>query len=278
MLALLRTNAWGFAVRISKFGLEPRVKTRNENCASHGEYERRLVEAFDGASKVIGCPNCYWEHINTADENSPEHADAVALKRWEATNAALFATGIAQRFRSCSLDNYRTDIDGQAVALNVCKKYVSQFEENFAAGRCLLMLGNFGNGKTHLGCSILKAVVIQFGVTGLYAPAPDIIAAIKATFSKGSSDTEQDLMVELSSVGLLLIDELGAQGGTEFERNSLHTIIDMRYRKMLPTIITSNLPSAELSTYIGDRALDRLRENGGHAIVFDWESARGGDQ
>jgi DNA replication protein DnaC len=271
-------NVWGCAVRTSKFGLEPRVKTRNDHCEAHGQYDRRLVEAFDGASKVIGCPNCYWESIHTSDDKSQDHIDAVALKRWEATNASLFATGIAQRFRACSLDNYRTDIDGQAVALDLCRAYVNQFEENFAAGRCLLMLGNFGNGKTHLGCSILKAVVTQYGAHGLYAPAPDIISAIKATFNKGSADTEQEIMAELSSVDLLLIDELGAQGGTEFERNSLHTIIDMRYRKMLPTIITSNLPSAELSTYIGDRALDRLRENGGHAIVFDWESSRGGDQ
>ena len=85
-------------------------------------------------------------------------------------------------------------------------------------------------------------------------------------------------VTELTKVDLLLIDELGAQGGTEFERQSLHQIIDTRYRNMRPTIVTSNLPSGKLSAYIGDRALDRLRENGGQAITFDWESSRGGEQ
>ncbi|MCY1283278.1 DNA replication protein DnaC [compost metagenome] len=115
----------------------------------------------------------------------------------------------------------------------------------------------------------------RYGASALYAPAPDIIAAIKASFGRDSKASEASIMAELAKVDLLLIDELGAQGGTEFERQSLHQIIDTRYRNMLPTIITSNLPGGELSAYIGDRALDRLRENGGQAVAFDWESARG---
>lgn len=262
-------------MQISKFGAQPRVKTRMVVCEHHAEHDRKLVESFSGESRAIGCPNCYWEDLHTADVSSPAHTEALALSRWEALNTALFSTGIPKRFRHCSFENYRAKLDGQRLALDVCRAYVDQFEENLAAGRCLLMLGNFGNGKTHLGCAVLIAAVSRFGVTALYAPAPDIISAIKATFSKTSTDTEQEIMADLSTVDLLLIDELGAQSGTEFERHSLHTIIDSRYRKMLPTIITSNQPASELSAYIGDRALDRLRENGGQAIAFDWESHRG---
>ncbi|WP_040263720.1 ATP-binding protein [Pseudomonas massiliensis] len=264
-------------MRISKFGAQPRVKTRPDNCETHGPFDRKLIEAFDGDNRVLGCPNCHWEALNTAAVDSEAHKQAADLKRWRSLNARLFATGIALRFRPCSLDNYLTRLPGQAQALAVCQAYVDQFEECLDAGRCLLMLGNFGNGKTHLGCAILKSVVTRYGATALYAPAPDIIAALKASFAKGSEDTEQSILADLSAVDLLLIDELGAQGGTEFERHSLHTIIDTRYRNMLPTIITSNLPSSELSDYIGDRALDRLRQNGGEAIAFTWESHRGGE-
>ncbi len=265
-------------MRISKFGAQPRVKTRVAVCEIHAEHDRKLVEAFDGENRAIGCPNCYWEDLHTADTSSKAHAEALALKRWETLNTALFATGIPQRFRHCSFENYRAKIDGQRLALDLCRAYVDQFEENLSAGRCLLMLGNFGNGKTHLGCAVLASVVSRYGVTALYAPAPDIISAIKATFSKTSSDTEQEILNDLATVDLLLIDELGAQSGTEFERHSLHTIIDSRYRQMLPTIITSNQPAPELAAYIGDRALDRLRENGGQAIAFDWESHRGAEE
>ena len=265
-------------MQISKFGTQPRVKTRIDICPTHGEYDRKVVEAFDGDNLMLTCPRCRWEAINIADTCSAAQTSALASKRREALNAALFATGIAPRFRSCSLGNYLTRLEGQKIAVGTCQAYVDQFEENLAAGRCLLLLGNFGNGKTHLGCAILKEVVTRYGVSALYAPTPDIIAALKASFVRDSCPTEQSILTELTKVDLLLIDELGAQGGTEFERQSLHQIIDTRYRNMLPTIVTSNLPSAKLSAYIGDRALDRLRENGGQAIAFDWESSRGGEQ
>ncbi|MFC0666763.1 ATP-binding protein [Azotobacter chroococcum] len=263
-------------MRISNFGAAPRTKTRADRCPVHGEFDRTLVEAFEGDNRVIGCPRCRFDAIHGQD--GAERTEAVESKRWEIRNAALFATGIAPRFRRCSLENYRASLEGQKLALDTCRAYVDQFEENFAAGRCLLLMGNFGTGKTHLGCSILKAVVTRHCASALYVPAADIIAALKASFGRDAASSEREIFAELAGVDLLLIDELGAQGGTEFERQSLHQIIDTRYRNMLPTIITSNLPSTELAAYIGDRALDRLRENGGQAVVFDWDSARGGDQ
>ncbi|ASN68659.1 hypothetical protein 3S11_36 [uncultured Caudovirales phage] len=265
-------------MQTSKFGSKPRAKSKTELCAAHGEYERKLVEAFEGENRVMSCPRCRWEGLNIAPVDGQAYRDALSEKRWETLNSALFATGIAKRFRDCSLDNYRTPLNGQKTALNACRAYVDQFEENYQSGRSLLLLGNFGNGKTHLGCAILKAVVTRYGVSALYAPAPDIISSIKASFGPDAQTTEQQILAELISVDLLLIDEIGAQGGTEFERNALHHLIDGRYRSQLPTIITSNLPSAELTAYIGDRALDRLRENGGQAVVFDWTSARGADE
>lgn len=259
----------------SKFALSPRVKTRTDLCETHGEYTRKLVEAFSGEPQVVACPRCRWEGIHMADLDSQAHADAVSSKQWEELNGALFATGISPRFRACTLDNYRTPLRAQALALDACRAYVDQFAENLTAGRCLLLLGNFGNGKTHLGCAILKAVVERFNATALYVPAADIIAALKSSFARDAEHSETDIMAELAAVDLLLLDEIGAQGGTEFERQSLHQIIDARYRNQLPSIVTSNLPSKELAAYIGDRALDRLRENGGQAVSFDWESARG---
>ena len=38
--------------------------------------------------------------------------------------------------------------------------------------------------------------------------------------------------------------------------------------------IDSNLGLKDLETFIGSRVMDRLREGGGKAIVFDWQSYR----
>jgi DNA replication protein DnaC len=43
---------------------------------------------------------------------------------------------------------------------------------------------------------------------------------------------------------------------------------------VLPTLVVSNLPASSLGQFIGDRALDRLRQNGGQAVGFSWSSMR----
>jgi DNA replication protein DnaC len=51
-------------------------------------------------------------------------------------------------------------------------------------------------------------------------------------------------------------------------------ILNRRYLDMKPTIMISNLPITELTSFVGDRVVDRMRENNGAVIEFDWESNR----
>jgi hypothetical protein len=39
--------------------------------------------------------------------------------------------------------------------------------------------------------------------------------------------------------------------------------------------VVSNLSMASLKEYVGERVIDRMKENGGKVIIFDWESHRG---
>ncbi|MNV94545.1 DNA replication protein DnaC [compost metagenome] len=87
--------------------------------------------------------------------------------------------------------------------------------------------------------------------------------------------SDRDVLEELASFDLLVIDEIGAQSGSAYELGVLHEVIDRRYQLVLPTVVVSNLVTADLARYIGDRALDRLRQAGGQAIGFNWASARG---
>ena len=42
----------------------------------------------------------------------------------------------------------------------------------------------------------------------------------------------------------------------------------------LPTILLSNLPVEEVTGYLGERVVDRIREDGGRIVRFTWESHR----
>jgi DNA replication protein DnaC len=72
-----------------------------------------------------------------------------------------------------------------------------------------------------------------------------------------------------------VLDEVGVQYGTDAEKQIAFEIINTRYENLRPTIIISNLNAAELTTFIGERVMDRLKENGGRLLVFDWPSHRG---
>ncbi|EPM91289.1 IstB ATP binding domain-containing protein, partial [Pseudomonas syringae pv. actinidiae ICMP 19070] len=132
-------------------------------------------------------------------------------------------------------------------------------------------------GKTHLATAMLQQVIRYFGaqgVCGLYATAGSIIRSIKETFGS-QIKTESQVYADLIAPHLLVIDEMGLQNGTDFERQVLFEVINGRYEQLKPTIIVSNLSITDLKVSMGDRAVDRLRDRGGLVCVFRWPSARG---
>ena len=105
--------------------------------------------------------------------------------------------------------------------------------------------------------------------------AAEIIRVFKRSMARDAGFTEGDVINELASFDLLVIDEVGAQAGTHYELSVLHEVLDRRYNLIRPTVVVSNLNAQSLGQYIGERALDRLRENKALLVGFTWESARG---
>jgi DNA replication protein DnaC len=122
---------------------------------------------------------------------------------------------------------------------------------------------------------MVQAVIREHGAQAVIATAAEIIRVFKSTMDRSAEYSERDVLEELSSFDLLVIDEVGAQSGSTYELGVLHEVIDRRYQLVLPTVVVSNLVTVDLARYIGDRALDRLRQAGGQAIGFNWVSARG---
>ncbi|MBD1553607.1 ATP-binding protein [Pseudomonas typographi] len=266
------------ADQISNFCRQPVVISNDwvtDECPEHGTIVRREVEQFDGTYLHMPCVKCRWEGINREPQNSEKHKAAVASKMAERINAFLIGSGITPRFRDCTLDNYRTDDEPEkARALAECRAYVEHFENNYHKGRSMILSGNIGTGKTHLGSAMVQVVIRQLGARALIASIAEIVRVAKGTMAKGASYTESDVINELANVDLLIIDEVGVQRGSEYELGILHEVLDRRYQLVIPTVVISNLPVDELKAYMGDRALDRLRQGGGKAVGFTWGSER----
>ena len=125
-----------------------------------------------------------------------------------------------------------------------------------------------------MACSIAFEVAEKAGFP-VFISVSEMMREIKSAFNKDSEKTEQELIDHFASVGLLILDELGMDYGTDFNKALLFEVLNRRYEAMLPNILISNLDPAALREYLGERLFDRMRDNGGKMLAFVWESHRG---
>jgi hypothetical protein len=51
-------------------------------------------------------------------------------------------------------------------------------------------------------------------------------------------------------------------------------VFNERYQNLKPTILISNLNAEDFVTAVGNRIADRIKEDGGEVLMFNWESNR----
>ncbi|WP_374349210.1 ATP-binding protein [Chitinimonas sp.] len=230
-----------------------------DQCATHGTFALNFRDEH-GAERwhPAGCPACAAQ------------ADARRL---------LGRAEVGKRFLDCTFDNYLAQTDEQKKALARCRNYAEHFREHHAAGRSMILRGNPGTGKNHLAAAIVLSVLRE-GFTALQSTAYELVTRIKETWGKdaeGREARELEVIRRFASVDLLVIDEVGRQFGKEADQILLFHILDGRYRNGLPTIVISNKTTEEIEQYLTPAGFDRLRQNGGRMVQFNWQSNRGAE-
>lgn len=238
-------------------------------CDEHGQYPQTVNVIF-GREFKTACPQC--QVIAKAEEQERIRAQArqeLALK--------LGSALIPKRFAGKTLSGYLAVSPAQKEALRICTKYADKFPEIAPTGRCLLLLGKPGTGKTHLGVAIAAEIMKKTDATAVYRTLGTVLQEIRSTYSKGSERTESQILSGLIGPSLLILDEIGVSKETpsDFELTTLFSIINGRYEQMRPTVVISNLDAGMLPSAMGERCFDRLREGGAIAVPFEWESQRG---
>ena len=189
--------------------------------------------------------------------------------RWE---RILEDCGIGRRHMYKTLENYDAPTREKQAALLACKTFAEAVENKRAIGG-LLLLGKPGTGKTHLSCGIVNYLASK-QAWGLRRNLRDIFADVKDTYRKDSEDSELEVIESYGRRKVLVIDEVGAFQMSEHEKSIFTSIMDRRYENEVFTVLVSNLDFEGLKTEIGDRNIDRLREDGGKVVLFSWESHR----
>ncbi|HBV89916.1 MAG TPA: DNA replication protein DnaC [Pantoea sp.] len=179
-------------------------------------------------------------------------------------------SGIRELHMNCSFDNYRVENEGQRKALELARQYAAEFDGNIAS---FVFSGRPGTGKNHLAAAIGNDLILR-GKSVLIVTVADLMSSMKGTFSGSSGITEERLIQDLSSVDLLVIDEIGMQSESRYEKVIINQIVDRRSSSKRPTGMLSNLDHAGMNALLGERVMDRMRLGNSLWVRFDWESYR----
>lgn len=166
---------------------------------------------------------------------------------------------IPARFLAGNLDNY--DPTDNAAALLVAEDYVNNFDEHRKTGRGLLMIGKVGRGKTRLATTIAMEIM-QRGHTVKYTSVVSLLDRIKTTYDS-SGVNEFEIMEKLSNCSLLILDDYGKEKASEWAEERIFQIINDRYDKCRPLIITTNIGLGDIVTrypWSGEAVVSRLYE------------------
>lgn len=147
----------------------------------------------------------------------------------------------------------------QCVAL--CKRFASQ------PSGWLVLVGDFGVGKTHLAAAIANQRVAE-GHAALFIVVPDLLDHLRATYSPTSTISYDKRFEEIRRTPLLVLDDLGTQSATPWAREKLYQLFNYRYMARLPTVITLNRIDE-----VEPRLLERMMEmkHVGHGSLIQLE-------
>jgi len=171
-------------------------------------------------------------------------------------------------FREAKFENYRVDKDN-ARNLKLCRRYAEHFDEMLEKNMGLLFWGDVGTGKSYSAACIAN-YLLERRVSVVMTSFIKLLDAMQ-----NFSNDNEALIRKLNRAKLLIIDDLGAERGTDFALENVYNVVDSRVREEKPLIITTNLTLTEIrspSNMRLSRIYDRL--NGLYPMQFTGLSYR----
>lgn len=224
------------------------------------------------------CNNSGWEF--TSAERSTVRECRCGIRKRMIMQGRLAFANIPDAFQNISIRDFDTEIYSEEKSkekARVVYKSISYWLDNFdemkSRGMGLYFYSSKrGSGKTRLATGIANELLNKKGLQVKFCTSIQILNEIKNSWDRKSTESESDLIEQLSSVEILVIDDFGTeQSDKPWINERFYSLINSRYIDKRVTIFTSNSPLEALK--YDDRIVNRIKERV-FAIPFPEESVR----
>jgi DNA replication protein DnaC len=151
-------------------------------------------------------------------------------------------------------------------ALQAARSFADNLDE------WLVFIGGHGSGKTHLA-SAIAAHCRDRGNDVLFIIVPPLLDYLRSTFSQ-EGNPSYEVFEQVKNVRVLVLDDFSESSGTPWTREKLDLLLNHRYLKRLPTVITSSLSPDDMEPRIWSRMSDPRLSNVYEIMAPDYRTGR----
>lgn len=249
---------------------EPPVCEQRQ-CSEHGEYEARLVSVLN---RWTSCPVCTSESARKYVQEQLTTAQGRAARARDSKASTLrMGEGMAARLRDCSMENLVCDAPARQAVYERLHRYVQRRDLVAEKGVWALMAGWCGTGKTYAMAAMATELSGRYGQRVMLVRASDVIDRAMSG-RRGETSERLHWLIEPD---FLFVDECSA---ATCEHSAFFDALDGRYLSGKPVVfagnaaVTRDSDSVIARQVLGERLGDRLFDNGGQVIRFNWTSLR----
>lgn len=131
--------------------------------------------------------------------------------------------------------------------LKLCRRYAMKFDQMVEKDQGLIFWGSVGTGK-----SFAAACIANYLLNRKVPVVMTSFVKLLEVFQSGR-DEETSILNRLGYAKLVIFDDLGAERGTDYALEKVYNIVDSRYRKNLPMILTTNLTIEDMKSEVDMR-------------------------
>jgi len=161
--------------------------------------------------------------------------------------------GVLPKYCRCSFDNFQV-VKENSFCISVCENYLKN-HSNVSPG--LYLYGGCCTGKTHLVAAMTRELLLK-GRQVVFTSGSGLCFDIKKSLKDNYKINEQEAIQPYILCEYLVMDDIGGENPTEWDKKTLSYIVNERDGRLKPTIITSNFSLDELVDHIGQRIASRI--------------------